>query len=46
MHSADNIDAVKSLSGQIIICVDEAKQHHLSFVSLDIPQDEKEKQDF
>nr|XP_040024067.1 uncharacterized protein LOC120812302 [Gasterosteus aculeatus aculeatus] len=45
MHSADNIDAVKSLLDQIIICVDEAKQHHLSFVSLDIPQDEKEKQD-
>lgn len=45
MHSADNIDAVKSLLDQIIICVDEAKQHHLSFVSLDIPQEEKEKQD-
>lgn len=44
MHSADNIDAVKSLLDQMITCVDEAKQHHLSFVSLNIPQDEKEKQ--
>lgn len=44
MHSADNIDVVKSLLGQMMTCVNEAKQHHLSFVSLNIPQDEKERQ--
>lgn len=44
MHSANNVDAVKGLLDQMIKCVDEAKQHHLSFISLDLPKDEKEKQ--
>lgn len=44
MQSTENVNAVNSILNKLITCFEEATQMHESFLSLDLPKDEVEKQ--